>query len=87
MLQDTKLSRMQRAAGPLAPVLEFLRDHREPNATSGGQQWVADRKRELMYSQVGWGGWGWPAELPCSGSARGRPRGVHARSTLGACRG
>eukprot|EP00887_Chlorella_sp_A99_P000455 scaffold17.g455.t1 len=43
VVEDTKLSRMSRAGGPLEAVRGFLGKH--------GDEWEPDRGRELMYSQ------------------------------------
>lgn len=46
--QDTKLSRMTQTPAPLEAVREFLAKN---TGKDGQQHWVADRDRELLYSQ------------------------------------
>ncbi|KAL4444649.1 hypothetical protein ABPG77_002466 [Micractinium sp. CCAP 211/92] len=48
IVEDTKLSRMTQTPAPLEAVREFLAKN---TGKDGQQHWVADRDRELLYSQ------------------------------------
>ncbi|KAL4427670.1 hypothetical protein ABPG75_001759 [Micractinium tetrahymenae] len=48
IVEDTKLSRMTQTPAPLEAVREFLAKN---DGSNGQQRWVADRERELLYSQ------------------------------------